>query len=204
MMRTFIYRASIVMLCVILTILGIYIGLQIFENNIKEDTVNVINNSEKQEDENTDEQVEIYNNTPVISKTYDIELVYEDYYELCKESIINKNIIYGVTLDELKKSEIEKQEKLGEKYEIVEESNERLVFKRTINKYCPNHFILTLNNEQNEVVIYSVEDNEMTTLYKTIEVYKNTLREELVEELENGIEVNSVKELKLIIEDIES
>lgn len=204
MMRTFIYRASIVMLCVILTILGIYIGLQIFENNIKEESVNVINNSEKQEDEESDEQVEIYNNTPVISKTYDIELVYEDYYELCKESIINKNVIYGVTLDELKKSEIEKQEKLGEKYEIVEESNERLVFKRTINKYCPNHFVLTLNNEQNEVVIYSVEDNEMTTLYKTIEVYKNTLREELLKELENGIEVNSVKELKLIIEDIES
>lgn len=204
MMRTFIYRASIVMLCVILTILGIYIGLQIFENNIKEESVNVINNSEKQEDEKSDEQVEIYNNTPVISKTYDIELVYEDYYELCKESIINKNVIYGVTLDELKKSEIEKQEKLGEKYEIIEESNERLVFKRTINKYCPNHFVLTLNNEQNEVVIYSVEDNEMTTLYKTIEVYKNTLREELVEELENGIKVDSVKELKLIIEDIES
>ena len=141
---------------------------------------------------------------PVVTKTYDIELIYEDYYELCKESIINKNIIYGVTLDELKKSEIEKQEKLGEEYEIVEENNERLVFKKTIKKYCQNHFMITLSDKQNEVVIYSVEDDDIKSVYKTIDIYKNTLRDELVEELENGIEVDSVKELNLIIEDIES
>ena len=199
MMRTFLYRASIVMLCVILAVLGIYIGLQIFENNMKQDAVDVVNNSENKEQE---KEVEIY--MPVVTKTYDIELIYEDYYELCKESIINKNIIYGVTLDELKKSEIEKQEKRGEESEIVEENNERLVFKKTIKKYCPNHFMLTLSNEQNEVVIYSVEDDDIKSVYKTIDIYKNTLRDELVEELENGIEVDSVKELNLIIEDIES
>lgn len=198
MMRTFLYRASIVMLCVILAVLGIYIGLQIFENNMKQEAVDVVNNSENKEEK----EVEIY--MPVVTKTYDIELIYEDYYELCKESIINKNIIYGVTLDELKKSEIEKQEKLGEEYEIVEENNERLAFKKTIKKYCPNHFMLTLSDKENEVVIYSVEDDDIKSVYKTIDIYKNTLRDELIEELENGIEVDSVKELNLIIEDIES
>ena len=51
MMRTFLYRASIVMLCVILAVLGIYIGLQIFENNMKQDAVDVVNNSENKQQE---------------------------------------------------------------------------------------------------------------------------------------------------------
>ena len=36
-----------------------------------------------------------------------------------------------------------------------------------------------------------------------MEIYKNTLRNELIEKLRDGIKVDSKKELNLIIEDIE-
>ena len=119
-------------------------------------------------------------------------------------SLFMKIIIQYVTLDELKKREEEKQKKLNEKYEIVEQSNEKLVYKRSIDKYCPNHFKVKINGEEDKVVIYSLEDDDIITVYKEIEVYKDTLREELVDELKQGIAVDSKKELNLLIEDIES
>lgn len=205
MVRTLAYRIFLVGIIVILTVVGIFVGLQISKNKSEQEAINVVNNNgntdvEKENEGN--EQVDIY--TPTISKTYDIELVYEDYYSLCKETVINKNVVYGITLEELKEKEKEKQEKLGEIYEISEESNTKLVYKRTINKYCPNHFKVLVNNEESMVVIYQLEDKKNSNKYQQIEIYKETLREELLNELKDGIEVNSKKELNLIIEDIES
>ena len=199
MVKTIIYRASIIILCIILAIFGIYIGLQIFNSNIKNETIDVVNNEEKIEE---DEEVKPYVET--ISKEHDIELIYEDYYSICKDSIINKTVVYSTTLEELKKKELEKQEKLGQKYEIVEENDEKLVFKRTINKYCGAHYKVMLDEKNNEVVIYSLEDKDLYSVYNTVNVYTNTLKDELVDELKEGIEVNSNEELEFIIEDLES
>lgn len=198
MVRSFWYRFFLIALIIVLTIVGIFIGIQIVKNQPTDKEENNINNEKDIKDE-----VNIY--TPVISKkSYDIELIYEDYYSICNESIISKNIVYNTTLDELKEEELKKQNKLNEKYDIVEENNERLVYKRNIDKYCPNHFKIGINNLENKVLIYNKEDETISTIYQEIEIYKNTLREELKEELKNGIDVDSKKELNLIIEDIES
>lgn len=201
--KNIIYRISIVILCIILAVLGIYIGLQIFNSNMKKNETS--NNLNKNKEINS-----IYNDEvipyaePVIAKEHDIELIYEDYYSLCKDSIINKTIVYSTTIDELKKKEIEKQKKLGQKYEIVEESNDKLVFKRTIDKYCGAHYKVKLDEKNGEVIIYSKEDNELYSVYNTVNVYTNTLKDELVDELKEGIEVNSNQELEFLIEDLES
>ena len=197
MVRTFWYRVFLIGFLVVLTVIGIFIGVQLVKNKSEEEKNNTIYN-----ENDIEEKVDIY--TPVISKkSYDIELIYEDYYTICKESIINKNIVYGTTLDELKQREEEKQNKLNEKYDIVEQNNEKLVYKRKIDKYCPNHFKVAINDKQDRVIVYNKEDKVLSTIYQEIEIYKNTLREELKEELKNGIDVDSKKELELIIEDIE-
>lgn len=197
MVRTFWYRVFLIGLVVVLTVIGIFIGVQLVKNKSDEEKNNTIYN-----ENDIEEKVDIY--TPVISKkSYDIELIYEDYYTICDESIINKNIVYGTTLDELKQREEEKQKKLNEKYDIVEESNEKLIYKRKINKYCPNHFKVAINDREDRVIVYNKEDKVLSTIYQEIEIYRNTLREELIEELKKGIDVNSKKELDLIIEDIE-
>lgn len=202
MVKVYAYRIFLVSLVIVLTIVGIFVGLQISKNKSINEAVDVLNNQDDAtEVKENDDKVNIYE--PVIAKTYDIELVYEDYYTLCRESVINKNVVYGVTLSDLKEREKEKQERLKEKYEIVEENNSKLVYKRKIDKYCPNHFDIVLNESEDKVVIYSLEDKNTKTLYQEMEIYKDTLRNELIEKLRDGIKVDSKKELNLIIEDIE-
>ena len=140
--------------------------------------------------------------TPVSTSTYDIEVVYNDYYTLCKETISDSTIHYGVDIDELKKEEENKQKESGKKYDILDESNERIVYKRECNTYCPNHFKIIL--EDGKVNVYSVITEDKQELYKTLEIPVETLRMEVKNELSAGILINSKNELKLIIEDIES
>ena len=122
MVKVYAYRIFLVSLVIVLTIVGIFVGLQISKNKSINEAVDVVNNQDDAtEVKENDDKVNIYE--PVIAKTYDIELVYEDYYTLCRESVINKNVVYGVTLSDLKEREKEKQERLKEKYEIVEENN---------------------------------------------------------------------------------
>lgn len=203
MEKTIFYKISVIFLCTILLIVGIYIGLQIFNFNIKKEAAkDVINKDEEIKTVNNEEVNPYVEST--IAKEHDIELIYEDYYTLCKDSIINKTTVYSTTMDELKQKEIEKQEKLGTKYEIIEESNDRLVFKRNIDKYCGAHYRVQLDEKNNEVIIYSLEDKELYSVYNTVNVYTNTLKDELVDELKQGIEVNSNQELEFLIEDLES
>lgn len=176
--------------------LGIYLGFKYTKNDSS--LVDYNNDDVASEDvNNKNDQAE-----PVSTKKYDIELVYQDVYIKCGHVIENKTTIYGTTLDELKENQEQEQERKGNKYEILEQSNERLVYKRQINQNCPNHFLVKL--EEGTVIIYNIVDESAMTIYKKIEVDSDTLNPEMLEELNVGIKANSKEELNLIIEDIES
>ena len=172
---------------------GIYIGFGL------ESKKNVANPAEavikKEED------VDIYNDTTT-SKKYDIELVYEDYYTLCNETITKSETVYDTNVDELLEIEKSKQSASSKEYEVKEKTKERLVFYRELDQNCPNHFNVKLEN--GVIVIYSVVNESVSTVYKTIDIAQELIRPELVEELNLGIEINSKEELNLFIEDIES
>ncbi len=190
------YRIFVISMCVVLLMFGIYIGFSVEKkNNVANSAETVMN---KEDDDN---EVNIYDNK-IVTKKYDIELVYEDYYTLCNETITNSQIIYQTTLDELIKSEKEKQSKENKEYSIKEKTNERLVFYRELEQNCPNHFNVKL--EDGIIVIYSVVNESVSTVYKKIDISQDLIRPELVEELNLGIEINSKEELNLFIEDIES
>ncbi|MDD3303679.1 MAG: hypothetical protein PHP54_02040 [Clostridia bacterium] len=187
------YRIIIAGVTVCLLIAGVVIGIVVSMKN--HDDSYIVKKEPIIEDE-----VNVYQT--VSTKTYDIELTYIDYYKLCNEKIESKEIVYGITLDKLKEQEVSKQKEKKLEYNIEEESNERLVYKRVINSNCPNHFNVKL--EEGVVNIYNVVDDSVSTLYKTIDISQELIRPELLEELNEGIKANSQLELNLIIEDIES
>lgn len=197
------YRIFVLSVFVILLGVGCIVGYKLTRNNdyIKDYTSNENENTNK----NDKEAINIYNDDEVESvstKTYDIEVVYIDSYTLCDEDVTTSKVYYGVKLDDIKNQEIEKQKRESDVYEIVEENNERIVFKKVYDTYCPNHFKVIL--EDNKINVYNKVTEDKYEMYKTLDIPVETLRIEVVNELTGGILVDSKEELNMIIEDIES
>lgn len=201
------YRFLVGIIGIVLMAIGIYIGFSTTSNGNKNGPIIPLIKGSDNDDDKGDE-VEVTSeaknddSTTVSTKTYDIEVVYRDHYTLCNHTIEEKNIEYGVTLDDLKKSEAEKQKLSNKEYNILEESNERIVFSRDVAQNCPNHFLVKLEN--GSVVIYNIVKEGVNTLYKKMDISQDAIMPELLEELNLGIKVNSKEELNFIIEDIES
>lgn len=187
----------------LLFVVGVFVGFK--ANDIFHADEEVIQTASNQEDNPVNSsKVDIYDEqtTPTISKKYDIELVYEDCYTTCDDTITKKEIIYNTSLEELKEKEAEKQDKEGKVYKIKEESNEKLVYSRNIPQNCPNHFRAVL--EDDEIIIYNVVNEGVETVYRKISTEDKLLRDDMKEELEEGLTLDSLEELNLLIEDLES
>lgn len=195
MKNKYIYQILVLSVFVILLSAGIYIGVQV-TNKSNEQTVKSVEVVSKNDD------IKIYQDETVSTKKYDIELIYQDYYSLCNETITKKDVIYGTNVEKLKKDEYEKQKLEQKEYEVLEEDKDKLVFRRTLNQNCPNHFLIKLEN--GIITIYNNVTDMINTEYKKIDISQELIRPELLEELNNGIKVNSKDELNLLIEDIES
>lgn len=189
------YRVVIIITFVVLLAIGLYIGFQVSTDK-GSNTQNEIAN-------NDIDEVDVYEETPVVSsKTTDVEVIYENYYSICAHKEIRKDMIYGIALDKLKEDELKKQKSNNEEYELSEEKKDSLHFKRTLNQYCPNHFNVKLEN--GEINVYRIVNDGVETLERTIDISQELIRQDLLEELNLGIKVNSKSELNLLIEDIES
>ncbi len=189
------YRILVISMFVILLMFGVYVGFNVGKGNSSNELAESVMNN------NTDDEVSIYTESKAEEK-YDIELVYEEEYTLCGHKIDNSDIITNTTLDELKEKEIAKQKESGNEYEILEESNERLVFYKKLDQNCPNHFNIKLEN--GIVVVYSIVNDTVSTVYQKIDIPQELISPEMLEELNVGIKVDSKEDLNLIIEDLES
>lgn len=190
-MNETVYRVAIISLAVILLLTGTYIGLKI-SNKVVEETVVPNDPIDKVEEPSS---IDVMNNDDDKEKYKDIEVTYEDYYTNCKDTIISKNIEFGTTIDEIK-------EKVSSDYELIEETEYTLVFRKEIDSNCPNHFELKLVDDY--VMIYQIISDEESTMYKNTEIPRSSIRDELITELEKGIRVNTLEELNTFIEDLES
>ncbi len=193
------YKIFVVILMIFILTFGIFVGLSITYNNSVSDDLTSYTPDDMEEDlkKFTNEQAEIVN-----SKTHDIEITYIDNYTICNEQIKTSNMVYSTTLEDLKKEEEIKQGRENKHYDLIDESNDKLVYSRDINENCPNHFCVKLEN--GKVNIYNVVNKDVNTMYKSVDIAEELIRSELIEELTKGIFANSKEELNLIIEDIES
>ena len=185
-MNKIIYRVIVMCFAVVLLLTGAYIGVKISNDVAKED---IVSESINKVDE-TAPVVSVYK-----SEENDIEVMYEDYYTNCKDTITNKNTEFGTTKEKIKA-------KVDKEYKLVDETEDSMTFRKEIDCNCPNHFKLIL--EDGYVMIYQVISDEISTMYKNTEISESSIREELLSELEKGIQVNSLEELNSYIEDIES
>lgn len=200
MNNKFWYRIFVLSVFVILLGAGSIIGYRVIKSDTNIDDYTISN-------DNNDidfQSVDIYDEEAesVSTKTYDVEVVYIDYYSLCDEEIAESNIHYGVKVDEIMAEEVKRQEEQKLEYDLKEKNNERIVFSKVVETYCPNHFKVIL--EENVINIYNKVTDEKYEMYKTLDIPVDTLRIEVVEELTGGILVDSKEELNMIIEDIES
>lgn len=190
------YKVLFVFLTFLLFGGGLFIGFKLV-NKDTDNSLEILNDVKENIIYEEDEK-----SIQTFSKKYDIELVYEENYTLCNETVSKREIIYGTTLDELKENEKNKQEKQGKVYMIKEESNDRLVYYRNISTNCPNHFKVIL--EDSVINIYRVVDENNQELYRKIDTKDKLIREDIKKELSNGITINSYEDLNLLIEDLES
>lgn len=188
------YSFLVLAILVVCLSVGIYLGFRYTKN----DNNLADHNTSTQEDNKNDTD----KTTTVSTKTYDIKVIYQDEYIKCGHVIENQNMVYGTTIEKLKEAEDNKQKQEGTPYDVVEESNERIVYNRKIEQNCPNHFLVKL--EEGVVVIYNIVDDSAMTIYKKLEVDWETLNPEMLEELNIGIKAEGKENLNLIIEDIES
>lgn len=194
------YRYFVIGIFFMLLLFGTFVGCRYIiklseADKIREDAVSVVNN----EEENSDE-VNIYEGKE--EEKIDITVVYEDFYSLCEETVEKEEVYYSTTLAKVKENELKKQEKEDVKYSIVEEGEDLLVFKRTLQTNCPNHFRIKLENSN--ITIYRKLTDKEFEIYKKLSVSEGMIREELKERLKEGVDVNSKEELNLFIEDVES
>lgn len=137
------------------------------------------------------------------TKTYDIDVVYEDYYTVCNETVTNSNVKYGTTIDAVKEEEEAYQKEKGIVYTIKEESEDKIVYARTLNENCPNHFKVIY--EDKKVNVYSIKGEDNMVLYMSVDdINVENLRDELKQMVKRGTYINSKEELNRFIEDLES
>lgn len=189
------YQIIISIITIILLGFGIYMGIKITKNN-DNSTAQVINKN----DDTYTNTVAVY--TDANDKKTDIQLIYEDYYTLDDKVESNSNMVYGISINDLKKQEVEKNKQKNNGYELVEQTSVKLRFRRTLEQYSPNHFLVKLVD--GKVVIYSIVSDSVNTVYKETNISELSLRPELLEELNIGKRVDSKDELNQLIEDIES
>ena len=123
---------------------------------------------------------------------------YVDIYSECDHEMDISEQYYNSTLDTVRN--IAKE--IHQEYSLSEESGNILVFERVYKGKCPNHFLVKI--EENNLCIYRINLEGEYEIYQQTEIAAEFLREGLTEKLKDGVYVNGLSELFVLLEDIES
>lgn len=193
------YKILISMVIIMLFLVGIYIGLEISKN---EEQTNIIatNNNEVSIDKEVDNidqnNIEIYEET--YDEVIDVSIKYTDIFPDCGHNIETEEEYKSISINEIKK-EIEDRD-LG--YRLIGQEDGILIYQKVHSGKCRNHYKIIL--EDGKVNVYRLSESGEFEYYQDTEITVETIREGIKEKLEEGIIVDELEELILIIEDIES
>ena len=187
------YRVLVATIFILLMVIGIYIGVELGDENMPQSQPDVIVS-------NTD-SIKIYDEQATIEEEeeiLDVDVTFTDIYPDCGHSIEAKEHQENTSKRAIKK-EIEKKD-LG--YKLIGEQEGILLYEKVHTGKCMNHYKVTLEN--NVVIIYRISKSGEFEPYQTTEITKDMLRGGIKEQLEEGIVVDDIEELLLLMEDIES
>lgn len=185
------YKVLMVTVFILLLVVGIYIGMSVFDD--KEQKNIVASNTEEVEvyDENEQSGVDE-------EKVMDVYINYTDVYPECGHSIESKEHEENMKMSDVKKS-VETKD-IG--YRLIGEEDGVLIYQKVHTGKCRNHFKVVLEN--NIVVVYRIGETAEYEPYQETEITSEMLREGISTQLEEGIEVDDLEELLLLLEDIGS
>lgn len=190
-----------VCLMVVFMIAGIYIGAKYIEktedgeNNkvvdvVNETSVKVYNEEEEEQQEEPEKE-----NIEVIE---DITVTYVDIYSECG----HRKEEQSVHMHGNKEQIVDNVENSGYGYELMGDEEGMLVFERVYKGNCEDHYKIALKD--GKVVVYRTNENGEYELYQTLEIDATMIREDILKQLELGVNVDSTEELFLFLEDVES
>ena len=199
--RKKLYQLFVVVCMLVLLTGGILIGLAVSRND------NVVADSEdkymEKAEEVSNKEVEVYNNIyEEDEETEDIEIVYVDIYNECDHASENRSNEYGANMNEIRQRELEKIEKENSGYKLVKDSDGILMFEKTYDCKCGNHYMLKFDKDN--VVIYRYSEKGEYEKYQDTDIQKESIRPDLAFRLEEGIEAETVEELYMFLEELES
>lgn len=190
------YRILVICVFVLLMTIGIYLGtLYISDTEAKDNTVDVVS------EDDVEPYVESSNpevkNEEATDENRNFTVTYVDIYSECGhrkeryESYINED-------KEKIKEKIEKENI----YSLAGEEDGILIFERVYKGMCTDHYKLKIENEK--VVVYKINESGTYEIYQILEVDIDTIREDIKEQLKQGVTLDSLDELFVFLEDIES
>ena len=188
------YRILVATVFVLLMTVGIYIGVEITDNDNEQNNQDVIVS-------NTD-NIKIYDEQADIihqeDNIIDVNVKFTDVYPDCGHNIESEECQQSTTKSKVKE-EIENKD-LG--YKLIGEQDGILIYQKVHTGKCMNHYKVILENDV--VAIYRIGKAGEFEPYQITEITSNMLREGIKEQLKIGIEVDDIEELLLLMEDIES
>lgn len=188
------YRVLVATIFILLMTVGIYIGVEITDKDkVQYKNQDVI-------ESNTD-SVYIYNEQAEIiheEENIDVDVKFTDVYPDCGHNIESEEHQEETTKSKVKE-EIEDKD-LG--YRLIGEQEGILLYQKVHSGKCMNHYKVIL--ERDVVNIYRIGKTGEYEIYQTTEITSNMLRDGIKEQLHEGIEVDDIEELFLLMEDIES
>ena len=186
------YRVLIATIFVLLMVVGIYIGVEIADKEPVKAEQDILVNTDA---------VKIYDEQATIEEeeiVIDVDVKFTDIYPDCGHSIETEEHQASTTKQNVKK-EIEDKD-LG--YRLVGEQEGILLYQKVHSGKCMNHYKVIL--EKDIVVIYRIGKSGEFEPYQEPDITSNMLREGIKEQLIEGIIVDDIEELFLLMEDIES
>lgn len=192
------YQLFVIVSMLVLLTGGILIGLAVSKDDIVQAQV------EDNVEEVLNNDVEISNNEIYEEdiENEDVEIVYVDIYKDCNHASENRSNEYGVDINEIRQRELNKIEKEKSEYKLVQDSDGILIFEKEYNCKCSDHYMLKFENDI--VVIYRYSEEGDYEKYQETDIAREGLRPDLEFRLEEGIEAETVEELYMFLEELES
>lgn len=194
-------KYTIIVIVSVGVILGFLTGIYLYRINqvetkkLTEVNQEEINNILSTNDEEILNIIETNNEEEKVSPN--CNLVLKIYYNKCEHLIEKRQLIEDTVVN---MTEQELREKFYE-WEIQKFTPTEIVLYKEINEFCDEHYLL--KEKDGYIAIYKLDENNNSELFQTTEISTEYLAEEDLENIKQGIEVYTKKELNKTLEDFE-
>ncbi|MBR1884428.1 MAG: BofC C-terminal domain-containing protein [Clostridia bacterium] len=140
---------------------------------------------------NEDNSINIYEE----EKKSEFKIVKNIKYTDCSHEDSSEDVIIATSIDEALKT-------INGDFEVKSKTDKSAIIEKYVDGYCSNHYLVTTQNEK--VVVFRCKSKKEKEIYLTLDTPIIILRDDTLEDLKKGIEVDSIQELNSIIEELES